>query len=221
MTNDLTDVHSNLQLALDSLDIPGAIRLVTKLADLIDIIEIGTPMIIQEGMRAVSEVKRAFASKQVLADLKIADAGEREALIAFDAGADIVTVLALAGDATVAGTVAAAKKTGRKVMADLLQVADPAARSMQLVRLGVHAIGVHTAYDDHQAGRDPLTELEVVTHTVSVPLFVAGGIGRHNIRRIAALRPYTIIVGGAILNSPDPRAAAIELRRLIDETQEQ
>ncbi len=44
----------------------------------------------------------------VFADLKTMDAGEPEAEIAFEAGADLVSVLGSADDSTIAGAVKAA-----------------------------------------------------------------------------------------------------------------
>lgn len=64
----------------------------------------------------------------MLADLKIMDAGEHEASLAFAAGADIVTVLGLSADSTVSGAVAAARAAGggRLVMADMIGGAEGA-----------------------------------------------------------------------------------------------
>lgn len=49
-----------LQLALDLVDISGAIDTVKQVEQHIDIVEIGTPVVINEGLRAVKEVKAAF-----------------------------------------------------------------------------------------------------------------------------------------------------------------
>lgn len=49
-----------LQLALDLVDIPVAIEVVTEVGEYIDIVEIGTPVINKEGLAAVREVKAAF-----------------------------------------------------------------------------------------------------------------------------------------------------------------
>lgn len=56
---------------------------------------------IEEGLAAVRHLKARYPQQRVLADLKIMDAGEHEAQLAFSAGADIVTVLGLAADSTV------------------------------------------------------------------------------------------------------------------------
>ena len=64
-----------LQLAIDLVDTAGAIALVKEIGeDNLDIVEIGTPVVINEGLRAVKEMKAAFPNLTVLADLKIMDA---------------------------------------------------------------------------------------------------------------------------------------------------
>lgn len=63
-----------LQLALDLVDINGAIEVVKEVESHVDVVEIGTPVVINEGLKAVKEVKKAFPDMTVLADLKIMDA---------------------------------------------------------------------------------------------------------------------------------------------------
>lgn len=103
-----------LQLALDLVNIPEAIQLVREVEEHIDIVEIGTPVVINEGLRAVKEVKEAFPHLKVLADLKIMDAAGYEVMKASEAGADIVTILGAAEDMSIKGAVDEAKKQGKK-----------------------------------------------------------------------------------------------------------
>ncbi len=50
-----------LQLAIDLVDTAGAIALVKEIGEEnLDIVEIGTPVVINEGLRAVKEMKAAF-----------------------------------------------------------------------------------------------------------------------------------------------------------------
>ena len=77
-----------LQLALDDLTLDEALELTEKVQDYIDIIEIGTPFVYQEGMRAVKMLKEHFPEKEILADMKIMDAGYYEAEEALKVGAD-------------------------------------------------------------------------------------------------------------------------------------
>lgn len=71
--------NMKLQLALDLVNIPQAIELVKEVQEYVDVVEIGTPVVINEGLRAVKEVKEAFLNLTVLADLKIMDAAGYEA----------------------------------------------------------------------------------------------------------------------------------------------
>ena len=103
-----------LQLALDFLSHTQAVELIEIVLPYIDIIEAGTPMIIKEGISTVTRMKESFNNKQILADLKIMDAGTEEARIAFEAGADIVTVLGVAYDSTIRSAVEEARLCEKK-----------------------------------------------------------------------------------------------------------
>ena len=204
-----------LQLALDLCTIDEARALVETIGELIDIVEVGTPMILQDGMAAVRAM--TATGKTVLADTKIVDAGEHEALIAFDAGAALVTVLAAAADATVRGVVAAAAARQGRVVADMITIHDVAARAAGLVALGVDLVCVHTAYDRQGTGADPLAELgEVVGAIGAERSAVAGGLDAIKMQQVAALRPAVAVVGGAVTAQADPRAAAAQIRRVME-----
>ncbi|WP_078411584.1 orotidine 5'-phosphate decarboxylase / HUMPS family protein [Priestia abyssalis] len=71
-----------LQLALDLVNIPEAKALVKEVEEYIDIVEVGTPVVIDEGLKAVKEIKEAFPNLTVLADLKIMDAAGYEVMAA-------------------------------------------------------------------------------------------------------------------------------------------
>ncbi|SPU12087.1 3-hexulose-6-phosphate synthase [Bacillus licheniformis] len=103
-----------LQLALDLVNIPEAIKVVKEVEEYIDIVEIGTPVVINEGLRAVKEMKDAFPNLKVLADLKIMDAAGYEVMKASEAGADIITILGAAEDMSIKGAVEEAKAQGKK-----------------------------------------------------------------------------------------------------------
>ncbi len=202
-----------LQLALDLCTTDEALALLEQTHDLIDIAEVGTPMIMAEGMSPVRAIKDAYPSLTVLADLKIADAGEHEAKIGFDAGADIVTVLGVVDNATIEGAV----RSGGIVMADTISVVDVAARARELVDLGVDLICVHTAYDRQASGADPLAELAEVVEAIGPDQSaVAGGINADKAARLLRYRPAVVVVGGSITGAPNVRTAAEEIRGILD-----
>ena len=120
-----------LQLALDLVNIPQAIEVVSQVEQYVDIVEIGTPVVINEGLHAVKQVKEAFPNVSILADLKIMDAAGYEVSQAVNAGADIVTILAAAEDESIKGAVAEAKKLGKEILVDMIAVKDIKARAQQ------------------------------------------------------------------------------------------
>ena len=101
-----------LQLALDDITLDDAVELLDKVHTYVDIIEVGSPFIIEEGMRPVRIFKEKYPDCEILADTKIMDAGEYEAEETFKAGADYCTVLGVTDTLTIEGCVKAAKEYG-------------------------------------------------------------------------------------------------------------
>ena len=207
-----------LQLALDMMELPEALAMAEQVESEIDIIEIGTPFIVREGIRAVTAFKKAFPHRRVLADLKIMDAGEHEARMAIEAGADLVTVLGVADDATIRGTLAVARNSGCEVLVDMICVPDVEKRAAELDEMGVDYICAHTAFDVQDTGRDPLAELlQIQRVAVRAGAAVAGGITRDTIGVIAARKPAILIVGGGITGQIVPKEAAAAMRKVCGE----
>jgi 3-hexulose-6-phosphate synthase len=205
-----------LLLALDFVTIAEAKAILNEVGDSIDIVEVGTPFVIKEGIIAVKEISEAFPKLKVLADLKIMDAGEYECKMAFLAGADFVTVLGVADDATIKAAVAEADKHGKYIVIDMIGVADMDKRAREIDALGVHYICVHTAFDIQATGADPLEELKIVSHAVkNAKTAVAGGIKVSTLAPIVAEKPAIVIVGGGITGQADKRAAALEMKKIM------
>lgn len=206
-----------LQLALDTVAMEQAAEILDAVHECIDIVEVGTPWIIRDGLRSVSELKKRYPGLEVLADLKIMDAGLYEAGSAFAAGADIVTVMGVAHDETIAGAVQSAKEHDGAVMVDLLAAGDPAKRAMRMRELGADYVCVHTAFDV-QASCDPLEELALVSKAVhSSCIGVAGGVKLETLAAIVGHRPAIVIVGGALTNLALPalRETATRMKEII------
>lgn len=211
-----------LQLALDIVDLQGAKNILDEVGDAIDIVEVGTPFVIKEGLKAVEEIKKKFPHLIVLADLKIMDAGEHEAKIAFEAGADIVTVLGVSDDATISGAVNAAKIHCKYVMADMIGVKELEQRAIEIDKMGVDYICVHTATDVQSTGKNPLEELQRVKHVLkNARIAVAGGVNLENIESIVRERPDVVVVGGGITGKPDKKKTALALKEAMNKRQEE
>lgn len=203
---------TQLQLALDTISLESVPALLAATLPYIDIVEVGTPMIKRYGIGAVAQVKALAVGKRIVADTKTMDAGAWEAALAFDAGADMMTVLACASDATLRAALDVARARQRQVVADLIGVLDKPTRARQLAALGVDYIGIHTGSDEQAHGANPLADLAALSQTVSTPLVVAGGISTKTIGAVLAYKPAIAIVGSAITQAHDPAQTLKELR---------
>lgn len=198
-----------LQLALDDITLEDAVKLLDQVHPYVDIIEVGSPFIIEDGMRPVRVFKEKYPDCEVLADTKIMDAGKYEAEQTFLAGADYCTVLGVTDTLTIAGCVEAAKKYNRQVMVDMICVEDVPKRVEEIEAIGVDFIGVHVGVDQQNAGITPLEKLKEMKSCVKKSIVsVAGGINRDTVEEYKALDPEVVIVGGGINHAENPVEAA-------------
>lgn len=204
-----------LQVAMDLLTVEDALELAGQVAEYVDIIELGTPLIKAAGLSAVTAVKEAHPDKIVFADMKTMDAGELEADIAFKAGADLVTVLGTADDSTIAGAVKAAKAHNKGVVVDLIGVADKVTRAKEARALGAKFVEMHAGLDEQAKPGFDLNGLLSAGAEARVPFSVAGGVKRNTIEAVQQAGADVAVAGGAIYSAADPAQAAKELRDAI------
>ena len=205
-----------LQLALGDITLEDAVKLVGEVQDDIDIVEIGTPMVIEYGMEPVRVMKEKYPHLEILADLKIMDAGYYEAKEALEAGASYVTVLGVTDNLTIKGCVDAAKDYHAKVVVDMICVENMEERIRKVEEIGVDFVSVHVGVDQQAAGRTPLDDLKVMKScTKQAGVSVAGGISVETIQTYKDLQPDIIIVGSGITHSHDPKLAAQDLAKAM------
>lgn len=199
---------TELQVALDG-QLDDALNILAQVQPYIDIAEVGTPLVFREGMNAVRQIRKAYPQLALVADLKIMDAGKAEADIAFEAGADIVTVMALASDATILGALQSARQHHKQVMIDMMQVADPLARARELLNLGCDLLCLHTAHDMQSTHGSPFAQLaQLRAELPDARLAIAGGLTLSALEQALPHAPQVLIVGSAITNAADPGLAA-------------
>ncbi len=206
-----------LQLAIDLLNKEEAAELANKVKDYVDIVEIGTPIVINEGLPSVQHLNDNVDGVKVLADLKIMDAAGYEVSQAVKFGADVVTILGVAEDASIKGAVEEAHKHGKELLVDMIAVQDLEKRAQELDALGADYIAVHTGYDLQAEGVSPLDSLRKVKAVIkNSKVAVAGGIKPETIEEVAGENPDLVIVGGGIANADDPVAAAKACKAAIE-----
>lgn len=201
-----------LQLALDDISLVDALVLGQKVRNYVDIFEVGSPLIIEEGMDAVREFKRYFPEKEILADTKIVDAGAYEAGLAFKAGADYCTVIGITDDLTIKECLKAAVQNNKHVFIDTINIQAIDKRIPELERLGVDHLSVHVGVDQQAVGKTPLKTLkEVRKFSKNSSISVAGGINLSTVQEYLSVGADILIVGGGINHAKDPVATAKSL----------
>lgn len=206
-----------LQLAIDLLNKEEAAKLANKVKDYVDIVEIGTPIIYNEGLPAVQYMDENIDGVKVLADMKIMDAADYEVSQAVKFGADVVTILGVAEDASIKAAVEEAHKNDKQLLVDMIAVQDIKQRAKELDEMGADYIAVHIGYDLQAEGKSPLDDLHTVKSVIkNSKVAVAGGIKPDTIKDIVAEEPDLVIVGGGIANADDPVAAAKACRDAVE-----
>jgi 3-hexulose-6-phosphate synthase len=206
-----------LQVSIDLLSLEQAMNLLKAVAPYIDVIEAGTPLIKQEGLKTVETFKQYYPDKLIFADMKTMDAGALEAEMAFKAGADFTTILGVANDGTIAGAVAAARKYGKYITADLIGVHDRVQRAQELQNLGVNYLELHCGLDEqaHHLCASTVDELTSLRKALTIALSAAGGINENTIQQVEAAGAEIAAVGAAIYSATSPGEAARRIREKI------
>ncbi|MEZ4768554.1 MAG: orotidine 5'-phosphate decarboxylase / HUMPS family protein [Caldilineales bacterium] len=202
-----------LQCALDYISLPPAFAMALQVAPEVDIIEIGTPLCKAAGLDAIRFIREVLPDKLILADFKSPDVGGLEAKMAFDAGADMMTVIGGAALATVESALDAAREAGKEMLMELTGVRDIVARAEEWRQLGVERMVYHRGWDEQAFNRqwvddDRQTIQQLIDMGFKVT--VTGGITRETLGFFQPLDVSVVISGRGIREAADPRQAAQE-----------
>jgi 3-hexulose-6-phosphate synthase len=204
-----------LQVALDFLYTNEALKIAAATQEYVDIIEAGTPLIKSEGIRVVEILKKSYQRKKIFADLKIMDAGALEAKMAFEAGADMISVCAQASVETISEAIEETRRRNKKVVIDLIGSRDCLLCSKEIKHLSPDFFCIHTGLDEQMRGKGPFGILESFVKEINSPFCIAGGIMPEAIPLIMPFEPSIIIVGGYITSAEKPEEAAKTIKEAI------
>lgn len=209
-------MKTTLQIALDLDSTEDALHVLEETAPYVDIIEVGTPLIIAEGASAVRAIKEAYPDKTVFADIKVMDGGASVPRPVLEAGADMFSVLGAAEDATIVAARKLADEYGAKLFVDMCAVADIAGRAHDIETLGPDYIAVHVGYDlQGDGGHDPVEELRLLDG-VHVPTAIAGGIRLGTFEAAARSGAHNVICGAGIWKAERRGETARAMREVLD-----
>ncbi|WP_366180344.1 orotidine 5'-phosphate decarboxylase / HUMPS family protein [Actinomyces timonensis] len=210
-----------LQIALDTPDLPSALGPLQEAAPHVDVIECGTILVLAEGFHAVRAVRALFPDKEILADVRIAEAGSKIARMAFEAGASLVSCVAGASMATIEQVCAVAAEFDGEVQVELADEWYDADRARAWREAGVQHVIVKRSRDREAAGDlswkpedlGRVDELAGMGFTVTI----TGGVTPADLPAFADHPVGIVIAGRSIVAAADPAAAAAELKRAIEE----
>jgi 3-hexulose-6-phosphate synthase/6-phospho-3-hexuloisomerase len=196
-----------LQVALDVMNVHRALKIAEEaVLGGADWIEAGTPLIKSEG-----------SSKIIVADMKTADVGTIEVEMAAKAGADVICIMGIADDATITESVKAGGRYGSKIMVDLLRTSNPVKRAREAESFGADYICLHVGVDQQMRKIESLEDVREVVKEVNIPIAAAGGLNSETVGEVVKAGASIVVVGSAIIKSPDIAEAASVMKKAITE----
>lgn len=200
-----------VQISLDIITIDEAVSTAEMaLRAGVDWLEVGTPLIIAEGMNGVRALRERFPQTPIVADLKTMDGGYLEAELMAQAGATHVVVMERAHEETIRCVVKAGHDFGIKVMGDNLACKDMVAGARRLEDLGCDFIIHHIGYDERRgiAARglrmpSPMDQLREVVAAVSIPVQAVGGLTLEQAVNTPSYGASLVVLGAPLVIDAD------------------
>ncbi len=195
-----------LQIALDHNDLEHALTDVCKVGEIVDIIEVGTILCLQEGRKAISCIRSVFPDKTIVADTKCADAGATVAKNVAEVGADFMTVICCA----TIPTMKAAQKEVKELQVELYGdwTYEQAA---EWRKIGIKQVIYHQSRDalisGEVWGEKDLAKIEKLIE-MGFEVSVTGGLSVDTLQLFDGIAVYNFIVGRGISGAADPVKAA-------------
>jgi 3-dehydro-L-gulonate-6-phosphate decarboxylase len=199
-----------LQLALDHTSLKAAQRDVSLLHDHVDIVEAGTILCLTEGLSAVRALRQQCQDKIIVADWKVADAGETLAQQAFDAGANWMTIICAAPLATVEKGHAVAAARGCEIQMELFgnwTLDDARAWHRVGVKQAIYHRGRDAQASGQQWGEEDLTRMKALSD-IGLQLSITGGITPADLPLFREINVKAFIAGRALAGAANPPQVA-------------
>ncbi|WP_349763489.1 3-keto-L-gulonate-6-phosphate decarboxylase UlaD [Fusobacterium sp. SYSU M8D902] len=195
-----------LQVALDNNTLSDAIKSANILGEVVDVVEAGTILCLQEGMEAVRCLRALFPNKIILADTKCADAGGTVAKNCKNAGANWMTVICSATIPTM--------KAALKEMDDLqveLYGDWTYEHAKQWKEAGLSQVVYHQSRDALLAGETwGKKDLDKVQGLIDMgfKVSVTGGLELETLKLFKGMNIYCFIAGRSLRDAENPREEA-------------
>lgn len=217
-----------IQISIDVIDLEEAVALARASVKAgVDWLEVGTPLILAEGLHGVRAFRREFPDTPIVVDLKTMDGAGLEAEMMFKAGGNMVVVMGQAHDASIIEQVNMAKRYGGKVMCDVMLCPDKPKRAREAQDMGVDYIIVHTGFDERNMipGLSPLDDLPSILEAVDIPVQAVGGLSVDQAIQTLQMGAQIVVFGAPLVISGTEFKAAdpnfeVQLRDIVRRVRE-
>lgn len=189
-----------IQIALDQTNLSDAVAVASNVHSYVDVIEVGTILAFAEGMSAVSTLRNNHPDHILVCDMKTTDGGAILAKMAFEAGADWITVSAAAHIATISACKQVADQFNGEIQIEIYgnwTMED----AKSWVDLGITQAIYHRSRDAELAGvgwtehdLDNMRQLSAL----GLQLSITGGIVPEDIYLFEGIQAKTFIAGRAL-----------------------
>lgn len=213
-----------VQISLDLTNIEEAVetsRIALQAG--VDWLEVGTPLVLAEGLHGVRRLRSEFPDTPLVVDLKTMDGGYLEAEMMAKAGATHVVVMGRAHVETIKCVVQAGRDFGVKVMGDNLACPDMVGGARLLEDLGCDYIIHHIGYDERRGlvarglpCPSPLDELSEVVAAVDIPVQAVGGLSIEQAIQCPSYGAPLVVLGAPLTIDADSfRTSSTDLSGIL------
>lgn len=197
-----------LQLVLDQPDGGGALEIARQLVDLVDAVELGPRLLRAEGAAFVKAVRDAMPDRPLACWAETE--AETEALL--EAGVEGLTVPVSLSDEALSALIVRGREAGRRVLLDLLGLADRAVDTERWRVLNPDLLKVPVDVN--------LREVLERVRALGIPLAFSGDWSVAQVPWLLLYRPVALIAGPVVTGAAEPKRIieAIRARMAITPT---
>ncbi|PSW58666.1 3-keto-L-gulonate-6-phosphate decarboxylase UlaD [Photobacterium leiognathi] len=198
-----------IQIALDQTCLDDAMAVAEKVQSYVDVIEVGTILAFAKGMNAVKTLRAQYPDHILVCDMKTTDGGAILSKMAFEAGADWITVSAAAHIATIEVCKKVADEFNGEIQIEIYGnwTMDDAKR---WVELGITQAIYHRSRDAELAGigwTDNDIEKMRQLSEIGLELSITGGIVPEELYLFEGIKAKTFIAGRALVGEQGQQTA--------------
>lgn len=209
------------QFGLDVGTMEEAHACLDAVGDMPDIIEIGTPLIFYEGVKAIKEVRERCPNQEILVDCKMIDAASLMSAGMYELGADIVTVEGGSHDYVISEQARVAHEYGKPCEADMMNVKNLEQRALELLDLGVDIVGMHATSQALRPNELHINDIRRILSVVPAEkLCIAHSITLDTLDTVLSFKPSITVCQIPVINQAttpeERREAALKVNKIFN-----